>query len=104
MLRLGKQEGWLHKPITEFQAWAELNNTSIQGVKCDTISGTEETSRSGVVALRPLVGEVAVAPLMVVPREMILSFERIEELKRMDGWHDELLKAVGEFGRVSFGF
>ncbi|PVH81624.1 SET domain-containing protein [Cadophora sp. DSE1049] len=97
MIRLGKQQGWLSNDSIDFQSWAEANGASISGLKFATITNT---SRSGVIATRPISGPKTL--LMSVPRDLILSAERVGELARDNPCLQELFVATGDFGKVSF--
>lgn len=75
---------------------------TFNGIKCDTISG----SGSGVVATRGLKGasdeeRSGEAPLMKIPKELVLSLERVKTFALADRGLSEVLEAMGEFGRVS---
>jgi hypothetical protein len=52
-----------------------------------------------VIATREL-KETGVEPLLVVPKDLIISRENIELLAKADRHLRELLEALGDFGRV----
>jgi hypothetical protein len=99
MIRRGTKEGWLKLPISSLQPWAQFNGVVFNGIKCDEIPG----SGSGVVADRDLKGGDE-GPLMVIPRELILSLEQIKLYALSDQNLNEVLVALGDFARVSSHF
>lgn len=56
--------------------------------------GEEEEGKEGAGC------ELRLRRLAMVPRDLVLSRERVEECAKVDGWLDEVLRAVGEFGKV----
>lgn len=98
MIRRGRVEGWLRLPISAFKPWADLNGVTFNGIKVGPLPGHEDRG-STVIAERALSdGE---DPLMVVPRDLVLSFEGVQIHARSDRNLQELLDALGDFGRVS---
>lgn len=83
-------------PISSLQPWAQFNGAAFNGIKCDEIPG----SGSGVVADRGLKGGDE-GPLMVIPRELVLSLERVRLYALSDQDLNEVLNALGDFARVS---
>ena len=98
MIRSGRQEGWLKQPIEALPTWAEFNGVTFNGIKIGTLPGLEHQG-STVIAERDLHGGTE-QPLMVVPRELILSRENIGVLAKADQHLKELLDAVGDFAYV----
>lgn len=96
MIRRGRKDGWLKLPISSLQLWAKFNGVTFNGIKCDEISG----AGSGVVADYDLKGGDE-GPLMVVPRELVLSLERVKLYALSDQDLNEVLFALGDFARVS---
>ena len=96
MIRRGREQGWLVNHVNSLRVWAQINGASFDGVTFDAV----ENRGAGVLADRDLKGG-AEGPLMVVPRDLILSRERVELQAKSDRWLRELLDALGEFGRVS---
>jgi hypothetical protein len=95
--RSRRQKLSLSEPV--FQTWCRVNGIAFHGVKVGAshIDGGGE----GVLADRDLSGGEE-GPLMVVPRDMILSRESVELQAKSDKWLREVLGACGEFGRVSY--
>ncbi|KAJ9665329.1 hypothetical protein H2201_004621 [Coniosporium apollinis] len=100
MIRRGRVEGWLRLPISAFKPWADLNGVTFNGIKVGPLPGHEDRG-STVIAERALSdGE---DPLMVVPRDLVLSLEGVQIHARSDRNLQELLDALGDFGRTARG-
>ncbi|TID18318.1 SET domain-containing protein [Venturia nashicola] len=104
MIRRARQSGHLTLPISSLQPWAQFNGVTFNGIKCDSIPG----SGSGVVADRDLKGASeedgsGEAPLMTIPKELVLSLERVKMFALADRDLSEVLEAMGEFGRTTRG-
>jgi hypothetical protein len=102
MIRRGRREGWLKRPITEFPPWAEFNGIKFNGVEIGPLPGFEHRG-STVIADRPLASSKE-EPLIVVPQDLIISRQNIEVFAKSDQHLKELLDALGEFGRVRRDF
>jgi hypothetical protein len=99
------------KPTTnDLETWALLNNAQFNGVKC---ADTGDHDRgSGLIATRDLkAGDEdedenedlpPPMPLIVVPRELVLSLERVGLEAKSDRDLRELLEVLGGFVSVSF--
>jgi len=96
MIRRGKKEGWLKLPVSSLQPWAQFSGVVFNGVKCDEIPG----SGSGVMADRDLKGGDE-EPLMVIPRELVLSLDQVKLYALSNQDLNEVLVALGDFARVS---
>lgn len=98
MIRRGRKEGWLREPITALPRWAAFHGVKFNGVKVGPLSGYDYRG-STVIADRKLeAGKVE--PLLVVPKDLIISLSNIDLLARSDRHLREVLDAVGDFGRV----
>lgn len=98
MIRRGRAEGWLRLPISAFKPWADLNGVTLNGIRVGLLPGYEDRG-STIIAERALSdGE---DPLMVVPRDLVLSLEGVQNHARSDRNLQELLSALGDYGRVS---
>jgi hypothetical protein len=98
MIKRGREEGWLKEPIATLPIWATFHGVKFNDVKIGPLPGFEERG-STVIAARGLQGG-SVEPLLVVPKELIISRENIELLARSDRHLREVLEAIGDFGRV----
>lgn len=103
MIRRARQSGHLNLPISSLETWAQFNGAKFDGIRCDEIPG----SGSGVVAGRDLKGADdeeggGEGPLMTIPKELVLSLERVKKFALADQGLSEVLGVIGEFGRVSF--
>jgi hypothetical protein len=96
MIRRGRKEGWLKLPISALRPWAEFNGVTFNAIKCEQVAG----SGSGVVADRDLEGGDE-GPLMIIPRELVLSLERVKLQALADKYLNEVLIALGDFAMVS---
>lgn len=101
MIRRARQLGHLTLPISSLEPWAKFNGITFSGIKCDPIPG----SGSGVVANCDLNGAIeeggGEGPLMTIPKELVLSLERVRMFALADRDLSEVLEAMGEFCRVS---
>ena len=98
MIRRGRAEGWLRQPIEVLPRWATFHGVAFNGVKIGPLPGFEERG-STVIADHDLEGG-KVQPLLVVPKELIISRQNIELLAKSDHHLREVLEAIGDFGRV----
>ena len=99
MIRRGRAEGWLKQPIEDLPKWAEFHGVNFNGIKIGPLPGFEDRG-STVIASRPLNGGQE-SPLLVVPKELIISRQTVELLAKSDQHLREVLGALGDFGRVS---
>lgn len=98
MIRDGKLHGWLSLPVHTLPAWASLNDVSFDGVAIGPLPGKEDRG-STVIAKRHLKGGHE-PPLMTIPRDLILSLERIHQHAKSDSDFRAVLDGLDEFGRV----
>lgn len=95
-----KSQRWIpSQAVSKFHSWCKLNGISFDGV--EIAHSTIEGGGGGVLATRRLTGGNE-APLMAIPRDMVLSRERVELQAKGDKWLREVLDAAGDYGRVSF--
>lgn len=102
MIVQGKTDGWLSLPIDTLPIWAAFNNVQFNAIKIGPIPGLEHRG-STVVAKRQLQGGHE-DPLMTIPRDLILSLERIQEHAKADSDFRAVLEGLGDFGRVGFHY
>lgn len=98
MIRRGRTQGWLKESIDVLPTWATFNGVKFNGVKVGPLPGYEDRG-STVIADEKLQGGEA-EPLLVVPKELIISRQNIELIAKSDHHLRELLEALGDFGRV----
>lgn len=98
MIKRGREEGWLKEPIGNLPRWAKFHGVRFNGVKIGPLPGFEDRG-STVIADTELHGGEA-EPLLVVPKDLIISRSNIELLAKSDRHLREVLAAVGHFGRV----
>jgi hypothetical protein len=98
MIRDGKQQGWLSLPVDTLPVWAAFNSVAFDGVNIGPLPGKEDRG-STVIAKRSLRGGHE-PPLMTIPRDLILSLERIHEHAKSDSDFRAVLDGLDEFGRV----
>jgi hypothetical protein len=102
MIRDGKQQGWLFLPVDTLPVWAAFNSVSFDGVNIGPLPGKEDRG-STVIAKRSLKGHDE-PPLMTIPRDLILSLDRIQEHAKSDSDFRAVLEGLDEFGRVGLTF
>jgi hypothetical protein len=98
MIRRGRTEGWLKRPVEALPAWAEFNGVTFNSIKIGPLPGFEYRG-STVIAERHLAAGNE-EPLMVVPKELILSRQNIDLFAKSDQHLKQVLNALGDFGRV----
>jgi hypothetical protein len=98
MIRDGKEQGWLSLPVDTLPVWAAFNNVEFNAVHIAPLPGKEDRG-STVIASRPLKGRHE-QPLVTVPRDLILSLERVHEHAKSDSDFRPILEGLGDFGRV----
>ena len=98
MIRRGKKEGWLQLPEDAFVTWAELNNVSFHHAVPGAIAGRGRALLANAELNKP--SEDTDTILLTVPRDMILSLERVQEHVKVDQYFREFLDSLGDFGRV----
>lgn len=98
MIRRGRAEGWLKQPIDALPTWAMFHGVAFNHVKIGPLPGFEDRG-STVIATEQL-AEGHAEPLLIVPKELIISRQNIELLAKSDHYLGEVLSAIGDFGRV----
>jgi hypothetical protein len=98
MIRRGRAEGWLRQPIDVLPRWASFHGVEFNHVKIGPLPGYESRG-STVIADQKLVGG-SVEPLIIVPKELIVSRRNIKLFSKSDHHLREVLEALGDFGRV----
>ncbi|XP_014554860.1 hypothetical protein COCVIDRAFT_28166 [Bipolaris victoriae FI3] len=101
MIRRGRTEGWLKQPIDALPTWAAFHGVTFNKVKIGPLPGHEDRG-STVIADQNLQGG-NVDPLIVVPKELIISRQNIDLLAKSDHRLHDLLEALGDFGRTTRG-
>ncbi len=97
MIRRGKIEGWLQIPSEALLPWAMLNEVSFDR----TVPGLIEGKGAALLAKEDLnADDDEPRELLTVPRDLILSLERVREHAKVDRDFREVLEALGDFGRV----
>lgn len=102
MIIEGKTEGWLHLPIETLPTWAAFNNVLFHRIKVGPQKGRED--RGSTVVARQSLHDSDEGPLMTVPKDLILSLERIQEHAKSDSDFRTVLEGLSEFGRVGTAF
>ncbi|KZM22075.1 hypothetical protein ST47_g6769 [Ascochyta rabiei] len=101
MIRTGRTKGWLKQPIDTLPTWATFHGVTFNGIKVGPLPGFEDRG-STVIADRELDGG-KVEPLLVVPKELIISRQNIELFAKSDHHLREVIEATGDFGRTARG-
>jgi hypothetical protein len=98
MIRRGREDGWLKQSVDTLPRWATFHGVIFNGVTVGPLQGYEERG-STVIADRELEGG-KVEPLLVVPKDLIISRLNIDLHAKSDRQLREVLDAIGDFGRV----
>ena len=97
MLRRGKAEGWLQLPSNALLPWAMLNDVTFDR----TVPGIVEGKGGALLAKEDLDADTDnLRVLLTVPRDLILSAERVQEHAKVDGDFREVIESLGEFSMV----
>jgi len=96
MIRRGRAQGWLKSPIESLEQWASFNGVQYNGISVGVIPGQEE--RGSAIRLASSIAEDK--PLMLVPKDLIISEENVYLHAKSDKHLREVLEAVGDFGQV----
>lgn len=83
-------------PLDALPAWLALNNVEMNGV---AISPAAEGKGSGIFATEDLNSEDN-PTLITVPRDLVLSLSTIWEHAKSDHDLEQVLRAIGDFGKV----
>ncbi|KAK5136555.1 hypothetical protein LTR08_002899 [Meristemomyces frigidus] len=102
MIEIGKAEGWLQLPAEALLPWASLNDIAFSSV----VPGVAVGKGGALIAREDLPTHSdgdAQPPLMAVPKDLILSLERVLEHAKIDKDFREVLSCLGDFGRTPRG-
>lgn len=102
MLKRGRAEGWLKQPIETLPRWANFHGVAFNQVEIGPLPGFE--GRGSTVIATCELGGGKVGPLLVVPKELIISRQNIELHAKADGHLREVLEALGDFARVRWAY
>ena len=102
MIEQGKAEGWLQLPPEAFLQWATFNDIAFTSVIPGIVAG-----KGGALIARDHLTHQSnddnadsQNPLLTVPRDLILSLDRVREHAKVDQDFREVLACLDEFGRV----
>lgn len=95
----GRSEAWLKLPVAALKPWADLNDVTFNAITVGPLPGFEQRG-STVIAAEDLSAGNA-EPLMIIPRDLVLSQEAVRLHAKSDQHLREVLDALAEFGRVS---
>jgi hypothetical protein len=88
------------RPISELEQWANLNDAIFHNVKP---ASAGDNRGSGLIATKDLNGDEENEPLLVIPRDLVLSKETVELLSKSDKDLRTLLEALGDFVQTPRG-
>lgn len=98
MIRRGRQQGWLTLPRSNQALWADQHGVKFDGVRLGQVPG-QENQGFAVIATRDIPTEHE-APLIVVPRDLVLSRQRCLEFCNTDQHLRSVFAALGDFVEV----
>lgn len=98
MIRRGKTEGWLQLPSEALLPWAMLNGVTFDHAVPGIVPG-----RGGALLAKQSLdaSDDDSRVVLTVPRDLILSLERVQQHAKTDKDFRGVLESLGEFGRVS---
>ncbi|KAL1626039.1 hypothetical protein SLS56_007013 [Neofusicoccum ribis] len=94
----GRSEAWLKLPVAALKPWADLNDVTFNAITVGPLPGFEQRG-STVIAAEDLSAGNA-EPLMIIPRDLVLSQEAVRLHAKSDQHLREVLDALAEFGRT----
>lgn len=98
MLRIARQKSLLATSSQTLDAWLQLNDVAMHDVRAERIPD----KGMGLVASKAVKNSDAGAEcLLTVPRDLILSHERVREHAKVDKDLREVIEACGELCQVS---
>ena len=86
-------------PVTVLPAWTKLSGIEFYGVLIEHLTDHGIDKGSAIVATQNSSGK-GDEQLMIVPKDMILSLEAVEQYAKSDKHLREVLDAVGHYARV----
>ncbi len=95
MIEQGRVQGWLRLPITSLPTWANLHGVQFYDTGIELIA-----NRGAALVATTTLRASDNAPLLRVPRDLILSLESVQLHAKADRDLRALLDAAGDFGRV----
>ena len=95
MIREGRARGWLQLPSEAILPWALLNDVTFDR----TVPGAVVGRGGALLAKENLDSDISNV-LLTVPRELILSLERVQEHAKVDRDFRDVLDSLDDFGRV----
>ncbi|KAH9826177.1 SET domain-containing protein 8-like [Teratosphaeria destructans] len=100
MIRDGKTSGWLTLQPEAVQTWAEINGVDFRQTKPGTAVGRGGAllAKEDIAAPKSDLENLPV--LLTVPKELILSAERIREHSNIDQDLRQVLESIGDFASV----
>lgn len=96
MIRRGKKEGWLALTEDAFLPWAKMNDVSFDHTVPATITGRGRALQAN----RDLNEADEDTVLLTVPKDLVLSLERIKEHAKADQDFKKVLDSLNDFGQV----
>ena len=100
MIRRGKEAKWLSSSTTSLRSWTVIHDIELNNIDIGTLPGLESKG-SAIKAQNALTGPLE-KPLMIVPRELILSLQSVQLHAKSDRHLRDVLDASGDFGRVRY--
>lgn len=98
LIARGRSEGWLRVPVSALRVWADLNDVTLNAISVGPLPGFE--LRGSTVIADGALSSGNAEPLMIIPRDLVLSLEAVRMHAKSDQHLRELLDALADFGRV----
>lgn len=93
-------------PLTQLQLWSQLFSTLFFNAKVvsstQTLDGVDKGA--GLVATKAMKSDETDRVLLVVPNDLVLSKERVNQLAKTDVYLREVLSSLGESMQVGCRF
>ncbi|KAF4538639.1 Set domain-containing protein [Lasiodiplodia theobromae] len=97
LIARGRSEGWLRVPVSALRVWADLNDVTFNAISVGPLPGFE--LRGSTVIADGALSSGNAEPLMIIPRDLVLSLEAVRMHAKSDQHLRELLDALADFGR-----
>ncbi|KAL1619888.1 hypothetical protein SLS54_006487 [Diplodia seriata] len=97
LIARGRAEGWLRLPVSALRVWADVHDVTFQGITVGPLPGFE--LRGSTVIADGTLSAGNAEPLMIIPRDLVLSLEAVRMHAKADQRLREVVDALADFGR-----
>ncbi|KAL1649222.1 hypothetical protein SLS58_001797 [Diplodia intermedia] len=98
LIARGRAEGWLRLPVSALRVWADVHDVTFQGITVGPLPGFE--LRGSTVIADGTLSAGNAEPLMIIPRDLVLSLDAVRMHAKADQRLREVVDALADFGRA----